>query len=711
MRPLPSAPNLPEELVRRLSAVAGDGTRYTNRLAMESSPYLQGHAHNPVNWYPWGDEAFADARRLDRPVFLSIGYSTCHWCHVMEEESFEDEDIAAFLNAHYIPIKVDREERPDVDAIYMRAAEQVAGSGGWPLSVWLTPEREPFFAGTYFPPRAGARGAEIGFLEILTRIVRFCHESPERVAESTRALTGAIRGMFEPRASVESRESGEPDLSLVRLAVAQCARAFDEEDGGLRVTQKFPSQVPIRLLLRHAARTGDAQALRMATKTLESMANGGIYDHLVGGFHRYATDPRWLVPHFEKMLYDNALLIPAYLEAWQVTKQDAFMRVARQTCDELLATFAAPDGGFFSALDADSEGEEGKYYVWDEREIRQVLGPGDDTELFLHHYGVTAHGNFEGRNILFERHGDEAVAARLGDARARLARVRSARVPPLRDEKLIAAWNGLAIGAFAMAGWIANEPRYLDAARAAADFVTRTMRLPDGGQLARSVRDGRLGGPGFLSDHAAVTAGLLDLFECTGEARWFDEAVRLSDEIERDFADRENGGWFSSGPQHERLLAREKPSYDGAEPSGASLALSNAARLATLTDDPRWRDIARRAYEYYRPLMQAQPLAMTSALVAVDFLAGPVSEIVVAAPGEDDAEPLVQVLRETFCPRKVLLAGVPTSAAWGHLEHTIPLLRGRTVQDHRATAYLCKSARCELPTTDPTELRRQLAAF
>lgn len=721
MMGLPCAPALPNDLAARLSAAragtkaharhvdADGGPRYTNRLALETSPYLLAHSHNPVNWYPWGDEAFADARRLGRPVFLSVGYSTCHWCHVMEEESFEDETIAAELNAGFIPIKVDREERPDVDALYMHAAQRLTGSGGWPLSVWLTPDRQPFFAGTYFPPRAGVRGAQVGFSEILTALLRFQHEQPERLNESAKALTEAVRIQIDTASSTHWLGSGRPDLAWVRTAVEQTARAFDRRAGGLRVPQKFPSQVPIRLLLRQAQRTGDEDALHMAVRTLQAMATGGIYDHLAGGFHRYATDEEWLIPHFEKMLYDNALLIPAYAEAWQVTKQAHFMRIVRETCDELLASFAAPGGGFFSAIDADSEGEEGKFYVWTRAEILDALGPGETTELFLRHYGVTDEGNFDGRSILFERDIDEDAVARLAEARSRLAQARRRRTAPFRDDKILAAWNGLAISAFATAGWVANEPRYLEAAKTTAAFVVEQMRAPNTGRLSRSFRDGRRGGLGFLVDYAAVAAGLLDLFEYTGEPRWFDEALRLCDETEHLFADPEHGAWFASSNEHERLLAREKPSYDGAEPSGASVALLNAARLAKFTDQQRWRDIAERALGFYAPLLEERPMAMTTALLAVDFMAGPTREIAVALPAPDTSAPLLQGLRETFCPRRVLVVGEPTSAAWQDLQAKIPYLADKTAVQGAPTAYVCEHGHCQLPTTDGVLLRRQIA--
>ena len=626
MQTLPGTEAYPSDLQAELAAalarrpgrpprsrhLANDGTPlFTNRLALESSPYLQQHAHNPVNWHAWGDEAFAEARRLGQPVFLSIGYSTCHWCHVMEEESFEDPTIAAFLNAHYVPIKVDREERPDVDAVYMRAAQQLTGSGGWPLSVWLNPEREPFFVGTYFPPYAGRRGAGHGFFELLTELARLYDDDARRVREAAQALSAAVRADMED-ARIGAIRSGtdspiRPDSTLIAAAVEQCAQTYDGENGGLRTAHKFPSHVPIRLLLRHYRRTGDSHALHMATHTLEAMAAGGIYDHVAGGFHRYATDPLWRVPHFEKMLYDNALLVLAYVEAWQVTKRPVFARVVRETCDELLATFTSPEGGFYSATDADSEGEEGKYFVWSEDEIRAILGAGQEADVFLHHYGVTKGGNFESSNILYQARLDEDITTRLAPARAKLAAVRKRRVPPLRDEKILASWNGLAISAFAAAGRALGEKRYLTTAVRAADFMKSRMRDTRTGRLVRSRCEEALGVTGFLDDHAFAAAGMLDLFECTGEARWFEEAFRLIDETETLFADPDRGGWFMSSQEHERLLARERPAYDGAEPSGSSVALLNLLRLAAFTDDERWRQATGRALEFYFPAFANAP--------------------------------------------------------------------------------------------------------
>jgi len=730
MQPLPSAPDLPAELAARLVTaltdrtpvpshvrhVEPDGTpRYTNRLVLESSPYLLQHAHNPVNWYAWSEQPFADARRLRRPVFLSIGYSTCHWCHVMAEESFEDVAIASFLNAHYIPVKMDREERPDVDAVYLRAAQRLAGQGGWPLSVWLTPDREPFFAGTYFPPHAGVRGAGPGFFELLTELARLFQEESGQVERTAQAVAELIRRDAEVAGPGAVPGSARTAMipSALAATVEHCRQAFDREHGGLRLSQKFPSNVPIRLLLRQHQRTGDALPLTMAVRTLEAMAAGGIYDHLAGGFHRYATDAHWRVPHFEKMLYDNALLIPAYAEAWQLTKRADFARVVRETCDELLATFAAPEGGFFSATDADSQGVEGKYYVWSKPEIEAVLGPGEETALFLEHYGVTHAGPGEGGNVLYQAHADEAVTERLAAARARLAAVRRQRVPPARDEKILAAWNGLAMSAFATAGWVFAEPRYLEAATRTAAFLLDRLRHPDSGLLMRSFCHGRLGGPGFLDDYACVAAGLLDLFESTGEPRWFAEALDLCATGERRFADQEWGGWFVTGGEHEPPLVRDKSRFDGAEPSGGAVALLNAARLAAFTEDQRWLGVAARAAEFMLALVEEQPLGMGHALVALDFFAGPSWQIAVVAPDPETAAvtALVRPLRESFCPRKALVTGVGGSPAWHDLGGRMPWLKEKSPVDRAPTAYVCTQGRCDLPTSDPLEFARQLAGL
>ena len=690
--------------------LAVDAPKYTNRLILESSPYLLQHAHNPVDWRAWGDEAFTEARRLGRPVFLSIGYATCHWCHVMEAESFEDEEIAAFMNGHYLCIKVDREERPDVDAIYMTAVQALTQSGGWPMSVWLTPAREPFFGGTYFPPREGARGARHGFLELLGDIHQTYVTDGERVGRAAASLVRAVRAQMEPAATAEPTD--RPGAALISQTVGAYKRLFDEANGGLKRAPKFPSNLPIRLLLREHRRTGDAEALRMTTRTLEKMAGGGMYDQLGGGFHRYATDAEWLVPHFEKMLYDNGLLAVAYAEAFQVTGRADFARVVRETLDYLGREMTAPDGGFYSATDADSEGAdgvsaEGKFFVWSKHEIERVIGPGANAARFEAHYGVTAGGNFEGENILHVARPNEDEWAALADARAALYAVRARRPPPLRDEKILAAWNGLAISGFAVGGRVLNDPRYLAAAARAAAFVLERMR-PDG-RLTRSWKDGRTGVPAFLDDYAFLTAGLLDLYEATFERRWLEAAIALADETERRFAD-PAGGWFMTAADHEQLIAREKPAYDGAEPSGASVALLSALRLQTFTSDDRWRAVAERGLASLSSTLTENPLALTEALLAVDYLADEAREIAIVWPRDAtiaEAAPLLDVLRRTFVPNRAIAAGSEADvAALGAL---VPWIADKPALDGRPTAYVCVHGRCDLPVHDPGALAAQLA--
>jgi uncharacterized protein YyaL (SSP411 family) len=694
----------------RTHHLVGRAPKYTNRLILETSPYLLQHAHNPVDWRPWGDEAFAEARRLNRPVFLSVGYSTCHWCHVMEAESFEDEEIARFMNEHYVCIKVDREERPDVDAIYMSAVQALTQSGGWPMSVWLTPAREPFFGGTYFPPRDGARGAQHGFLTILRELSETYAKDGERVGRAAKSLVEAVRKDMESSGGAGAM----PAVGVIGATVDYFKRAFDGVEGGLRRAPKFPSNVPIRLLLRANRRTGDADALHMATLTLAKMAGGGMYDQLGGGFHRYSTDARWLVPHFEKMLYDNALLAVAYAEAAQATGRPDFARVARETLDYVLREMTSPEGAFYSATDADSEGVEGKFFVWSDKEIVEVLGAGPLTQRFLGYYGVTAAGNFEGANILNAAHPDEAEWAALASARQKLYDVRARRVPPLRDEKVLAAWNGLMISGFAVAGRILAEPRYVAAAARAATFVLEHMRgstsAASPGRLARSFKDGRPGPGGFLDDYAFVTAGLLDLYEAGFDRRFLAAALALADDTQRLFAD-PRGGWFMTAGDHEALLAREKPAYDGAEPSGTSVALLNALRLGTFTGDDRWRQIAEGAFGSVGAVLASRPMAMTEALLALDWANDHAREVAIVWPRGatiESARPLLEALRATFLPNIVRAA--VGEADVEALAQVAPFVEGKVAAGGQPTAYVCERGACQLPTHDPAAFAAQLAA-
>jgi uncharacterized protein YyaL (SSP411 family) len=635
-------------------------------------------------------------------VFLSVGYSTCHWCHVMERESFEDEEIARVLNERYVPIKVDREERPDVDGIYMTAVQLLTGGGGWPMSVWLTPEKEPFFGGTYFPPRDGDRGPTRGFLSILREIAELWGQDRARVSAATGSLVRAVRTALAPHG-----RAGEaiPGPRAIEDAVAFFRGSFDEERGGLRRAPKFPSSLPVRLLLRHHRRSGDATSLRMATLTLERMAAGGIHDQVGGGFHRYSTDAEWLVPHFEKMLYDNALLAVAYAEAWQVTGRRDFARVVRQTLDYLLREMTAPEGGLFSATDADSEGEEGRFFVWERKELEDALGP--DAERFARYHGVTAEGNFEGRNILWVPAPDEETWEALAPARAKLYERRERRVHPLRDEKVLAGWNGLAVSALAFGGRVLGEGRYVEAAARAADFVLG--RMVKDGRLMRTWLAGEAGVPGYLEDHAFLVQGLLDLHEATLDARWLAAAVELAEKAEALFGDPAGGAWFQAAGDHERLLAREKPTHDGAEPSGASIATLDALRLAAFTSDERWRRIAEAALRHYGRALEEQPAALTEMLLALDFATDAVREVVLTWPeGTPAPEPFLAVLRRTFLPSRAL-TGAPEGGGITRLGAVAAIAAGKVAVGGQPTAYVCERGACRLPAIAAEKLAAQIA--
>jgi len=710
--PLPGAEAFPDPLWRRLESAPTSGAerthhlengrpRFTNRLALERSPYLRQHAHNPVSWYPWGDEAFEVARRTGRPVFLSVGYSTCHWCHVMERESFEDIEIARLLNARYVPIKVDREERPDLDAVYMTAVQLLTGGGGWPMSVWLTPDREPFYGGTYYPPRAGSRGATHGFFEILGEIADLWDRDRLRVVSASGSLTQAIKTALS---STAPAPGSPPGTESIERAVMLLETNFDEREGGLRGAPKFPSGVPVRLLLRHHRRTGDPRSLHMAVRTLERMASGGIHDQIAGGFHRYSTDAAWLVPHFEKMLYDNALLAQAYTEAFQVTGRRDLARVARTTLEYLLRDMTSPEGALYSATDADSEGEEGRFFTWSAREIEEVLGA--DAPRFMEFHGASEAGNFEGRNVLWVPKPDEDRWHELAPLRERLLEARLHRVPPLRDEKVLTGWNGLAISALSTGGRVLAEPRFVAAATRAAEFIL--TRMVKNGRLERSFVLGESGVPAFLEDHAFLAQGLLDLFEASFDPRWLKAAIDLSERTEVLFADDGSGGWFKTAKDHEELLVREKPTHDGAEPSGASIATLNALRLEAFTADPRWRARAEAALRLHRETLLEHPLALPEMLMALDFATDLVREVVLVWD-QSAPESLLEVLRHTFLPSRAL-AGAPAGAALDRLALVAPIAAGKTAVSGLPTAYVCQRGACHLPAISPEKLEDELKA-
>jgi uncharacterized protein YyaL (SSP411 family) len=713
--------------IRDLAQLRGDAYRprtrhldeqgravYTNRLFLESSPYLLQHAHNPVDWYPWGDEAFDTARRLDRPVLLSVGYATCHWCHVMEEESFEDEEIARYLNDNYVAVKVDREERPDVDAIYMSAVQAIAGRGGWPMTVWLTPDREPFYGGTYFPARDGDRGSPVGFLTLLKKISDSYHEKRALVARSAGELSRTVRQMLAPAAAGRLPIDG-----VIDRAVSSVKTRFDAVHGGIGGAPKFPGSLPVRLLLRHHRRSGDPESLNMATLTLAKMADGGLNDQVGGGFHRYSTDAGWLVPHFEKMLYDNALLVTAYIEGWQATGNIRFRQVAVKTLDYVAREMTAPEGAFYSATDADSltpagDREEGWFFTWTGEELRDAIGA-DDARIAAAVYGVAAGGNFEGRTVLSLPRKPEAVAVDLGLSTQQLAsemdRINAAlyacrqrRPAPLRDDKILAAWNGLMISAFARAGFALDDPAYLDRAGRAARFILDRMVVD--GRLRRSFKDGAAGGIGFLDDHAFFTAALLDLFEVTADRFWLERACELDRTLANRFADPENGGFFMTADDHEVLIAREKPVMDGALPSGNAVALMNLLRLNALTLAPSYLKRAESGFAAFSTVLEANPSAFGEMLLALDDFLHPPHQVIIVIPDGGDASWIAHPLRLLFLPGSLIM--MVTEADAVQLSQQYPLFREKTAAGGRATAYVFQNGSCRLPVTTVDALMRQL---
>ena len=703
--------------VPRTHHLEADGSpRFTNRLILESSPYLLQHAHNPVNWYAWSEEAFERAKRENKPIFLSVGYSTCHWCHVMERESFEDEEIAAFLNRHFIAIKVDREERPDVDSVYMTAVNLLTGRGGWPMTVIMTPDKDPFFGGTYFPPRAGVRGSRSGLIDILTETSRLYQQEPGRAVQKAQELSQRVE-----QATATRPGAGVPSDRLIVAAVRRLAASFDPVEGGFGGAPKFPQPARLALMLRYARRTQDPVALRIVTTTLDKMAAGGMYDHVGGGFHRYSTDNRWLVPHFEKMLYDNAQLASVYLDAWQLTGDGDYERVAREILDYVAREMTSPDGGFYSATDADSptpsgHDEEGWFFTWTPEELEQVLGA-ENAEIVSAAYGVTPGGNFEGRNILHRVKTDREVAKQvrkpsrhvaeaLTQTRSALYDARASRPPPIRDEKVIAAWNGLMISAFARGAWVLDEPRYADVAGAAAGFVLDHMRDADG-ELVRTSKDGQTSSTAFLDDYAFVIAGCLELYEATADEAWLTRAIALQTVQDENFKDKQERGYFMTAADAEELLVREKPTHDGAVPSGNSVAALNLLRLHDFTGEAIWREQAEALFASLGGWVQRAPAAFPQLLLALDYYYDVPREVAVVSQAEvDDEGPLTSRLRATFVPNKVFC--VLTESEAEVQQAKVPWLEGKRSIKGKPTAYVCERGRCELPTSSPGVFQKQL---
>ena len=665
-----------------------------NRLAQETSPYLLEHAQNPVDWYPWSREALDRARRENKPILLSIGYSACHWCHVMARESFEDEDTAAAINRDFVAIKVDREERPDLDQVYMRAVQAMTGSGGWPMTVFLLPDGTPFFAGTYFPP--SERFGMPSFGRVLAAVADAFANRQQEIDQTANQVREFLERPALPLAA------GTLDPSLLDEAYTRLARDYDPAHGGFGGAPKFPQPMLLEFLLRNHVRTGQPAPLEMATDTLRAMAAGGIYDQLGGGFHRYSVDERWLVPHFEKMLYDNALLARAYLDAWQLTQEPAFARVVEETLAFVQREMTAPEGGFYASLDADTEGDEGRFYLWTPAELDAVLGPEQGAAL-ARAFDVTPAGNFEGHNILHPV--APGALDVLAVARDPLLVARARRVRPHRDEKVIAGWNGLMLRAFAEAGRVLRRPDLVAVAEANARFMLSHMR--EANRMRRSYKDGRAPLAGYLEDQAAVADGLLSLYEATFDPIWLDDVHGLVTEMLTAFWDETEAAFFDTAADQERLVVRPQDVTDNAVPSGTSMAVDVLLRAGMLFGEQSWIDRARTTLERLAPTAAKAPQAFGRLLAAMDFYLGrPVELAVIGNPTEPQAREFLEVVRARYLPNRLLAVATP-----GRSRRSLPLLSDRIAIGGEVTAYLCEGFACQAPTTDPAELARQLEAF
>ncbi len=683
--------------------------RQPNRLIHQTSPYLLQHAYNPVDWYPWGPEALAQAARLKRPILLSIGYSSCHWCHVMERESFENESIARLMNDHFVCVKVDREERPDLDEIYMQATLALnRNQGGWPMTVFLTPDQKPFFAGTYFPPED--RWGRPGFPTLLQKIAEYWEKDRDGVVAQAASLTARLQeGGHAPSPTTV----GEAELDT---AVTQFAEDFDAKHGGFGGAPKFPPATGLSLLLHCYQRTNDAHTLTMVRKTLDAMAAGGIYDQVGGGFARYSTDERWLVPHFEKMLYDNALLARVYVEAYQVTGDKNYRRVACETLDYILNEMTSPEGGFYSATDADSEGVEGKFFVWTAEEIRMAVDSDEDARRFCAYYDVTDGGNWEHKNVLHTPKSIDVVANELGisadELQQTLDRVkpkvyaaRAKRIAPGLDDKVITAWNGMMISAMAEAGRVFDMPRYCDAACRASDFLLASLSKPDG-RLLRTYRAGTAHLDAYLEDYAYFAEGLIETYEAGGSERYLSEAARLAERLLADFADETHGGFFTTATGHEALIMRSREGPDGATPSGNAVAASALARLASHFDRDEFRRAAAAAVRAYGRQIARYPRAFAKSLLVVDLLTtGPVEVALIGSPDDPGTAPLRAAVNRVYLPNRILAHRNPEEPETSH-----PLLKGKTLIGGKASLYVCRNFACRQPITDPAELPALLQA-
>src|SRR5947209_5479709 len=700
--------------------------KHTNRLIDETSPYLLQHAHNPVDWHPWGEEALQKARDEDKLILLSVGYSACHWCHVMERESFENEEIAAIMNKHFVSIKVDREERPDIDGIYMQAVQALTQQGGWPMTVFLTPDGRPFYGGTYFPPNDRQYGQEIvpGFPRILLTMADYYHNHHEEIEEQANQLADYLKQRSSTPLGSKGGilPSGAMSLEMLNTASGELASEFDAVHGGFGHAPKFPNTMSLEFLLRihlhrlHGEISSNATKaeLEMVEISLQHMANGGIYDQLGGGFHRYSVDAEWLVPHFEKMLYDNALLSRLYLHTYLVTGNPFYERIVEETLDYVVREMVSPEGGFYSTQDADSEGEEGKFFTWTAEEIEAALLP-EDARLFMLYYDVTTAGNFEGKNILHVLRYAESVAdeahvnietlqASLKRSREMLFKLREKRVKPGRDEKILTSWNGLMLRSFAEAARYLDRPDYLQVAINNAEFLLRELNRD--GRLQRTYKDGRARLNGYLEDYTFLADGLLALYEASFNPRWFTEAKRLIDEAITLFADQQNGGFFDTGSDHEALISRPKDIMDNATPAGNSVAVDVLLRLAAFTGEEAYRHYAD---DYLRPIadiMVQHPQAFGHLLGALDFSISQSKEIaLIGDPQQPDTRALLEVVNTRYLPNSILACASPEDNV---SIQSIPLLADRPMKDHKATAYVCQNFACQAPVNTPEELAKLL---
>ena len=681
---------------------------HTNHLISETSPYLLQHAHNPVDWYPWGDEALTKAKIEDKPILLSIGYSACHWCHRLREESFEDPAIAAIMNQYFINIKVDREERPDIDSIYMNAVVLLNnGQGGWPLTAFLTPEGKPFYGGTYFPPTP--RYGMPGFRQLLDGIANFWHNRRDEVEKSVAEISQHL----QQNSLVQNLGQGQLEDTLFEPALSGLLRRFDQDKGGFGQAPKFPPSMTIEFLLRMYLQQGDDDALYMAEHTLKMMAYGGMYDQLGGGFARYSTDNDWLVPHFEKMLYDNALLARVYLHAWQVTGKPLYRRIVEETLDFVVAELRDESGGFYSSYDADSEGEEGRFYVWSATEIEQLLN--EDADLFMVYYDVTEGGNWEGHNILNIKRDPEEVAAELdmdvvemeeilAAARARLYDLRAERVWPGLDDKVLTAWNGLMLAAFAEAGRILKRDDYTEVAEQNASFLYETMRRKNGRLLRTWKADGNAKYNAYLEDYAYLADGLLALYQNTFDEKWFIWARELAEIMLAHFTDEANGGFYDTSDDHEDLFQRPKDIQDNATPSANAMAAQVLLKLSLYTGDGRYWDIAEKMTAAMSEWMVRAPTGFAHWLCAAAFIMGEPQEVAIAGePDAADTQALLEVVNKEYRPNVVVAVGTDG-------EH-VALLGERPLHENKATAYVCRRFVCQQPVTEPEALRQQLGLF